>query len=670
MLTFYEQLVFAVFVLISVVLSYNSFSKMFKIISRGSEKLHFEHVFSRISEAVSVFLFQKTVLKNRPFVSFIHALIAWAFTLYMLVNVGDVLTAYIDDFHFMGKGIIGNYYRLFVDIFSVLAILGVAFFLFRRFIMGTELLKISENILISDKARKGMRRDSLIVGLFIILHIGFRFLGESFLLSLVGSDPWQPFASGLANCWEGIGTMNQEIMVHLSFWLALGLILAFIPYFPSSKHAHLFMGPLNFMTRPRRRAPAVLETIDFENDDLEQYGVANLEQLEKTSIFDAYACIMCNRCQDVCPAYLTGKELSPAAIEINKRYYINENKVLLASGKETENLLIEYALSPSALWACTSCAACVEICPVGNEPMQDILNIRRDRVMMESEFPKELEGAFNGMEINQNPWNINEDRLKWVEEDPSLVVKTVTQNPDFDILFWVGCAGTFEERGQGIARAFTRILNSADVNFAVLGNDESCTGDSARRAGNEYLYAMLAEGNVETLNNANVKKIVATCPHCLNTLKNEYPQYNGNYEVVHHTQFINELIDAGKLKFNEGQKKKITFHDPCYLGRHNKVYSEPRTALKSSGQNLIELERIKEDSFCCGAGGAQMWKEEEKGHEAVRRDRFNEVIDSGADTLCTACPFCLTMMRDAGKELESDIPIKDFAEIVDEALEK
>lgn len=670
MLTFYEQLVFAVFVLISVVLSYNSFSKMFKIISRGSEKLHFEHVFSRISEAVSVFLFQKTVLKNRPFVSFIHALIAWAFTLYMLVNVGDVLTAYIDDFHFMGKGIIGNYYRLFVDIFSVLAILGVAFFLFRRFIMGTERLKISENILISDKARKGMKRDSLIVGLFIILHIGFRFLGESFLLSLVGSDPWQPFASGLANCWEGIGTMNQEIMVHLSFWLALGLILAFIPYFPSSKHAHLFMGPLNFMTRPRRRAPAVLETIDFENDDLEQYGVANLEQLEKTSIFDAYACIMCNRCQDVCPAYLTGKELSPAAIEINKRYYINENKVLLASGKETENPLIEYALSPSALWACTSCAACVEICPVGNEPMQDILNIRRDRVMMESEFPKELEGAFNGMEINQNPWNINEDRLKWVEEDPSLVVKTVTQNPDFDILFWVGCAGTFEERGQGIARAFTRILNSADVNFAVLGNDESCTGDSARRAGNEYLYAMLAEGNVETLNNANVKKIVATCPHCLNTLKNEYPQYNGNYEVVHHTQFINELIDAGKLKFKEGQKEKITFHDPCYLGRHNNVYSEPRTALKSSGQNLIELERIKDDSFCCGAGGAQMWKEEEEGHEAVRRDRFNEVIDSGADTLCTACPFCLTMMLDAGKELESDIPIKDFAEIVAEALEK
>lgn len=669
MLSYPEQIIFAIVLLISLFLSYKSFNNMIKVIGRGSGKLHFDHLFSRLSEAASVFISQKTVLKDRPILSSIHALVAWAFILYMLVNIGDVLVGYISHMEFMGSGTIGNLYRIFVDIFSVLAIIGVAVFLIRRFIVGSERLVIRENVMLSDHAQKGMRSDSLIVGLFIIFHIGFRFVGESFSLTLHGSDVWQPFASGLGLLWSGMPQHTLGIMVHVCWWLALGLILAFVPYFPYSKHAHLFMGPINFLTRPHRPAPAVLDTIDFEDEALEQYGVANLEQLEKTAILDAYACIMCNRCQDVCPANLTGKELSPSALEINKRYFIKENTGLLAKGEESPSGLLEYALSPSALWACTSCGACIEICPVGNEPMLDILNIRRDRVMMESDFPKELEGAFNGMEINQNPWNINEDRLKWAKDDPNLIVKTVEENPDFDILYWVGCAGAFEERGQDIARAFTKIMNTAGVNFSVLGNKESCTGDSARRAGNEYLYSMLAEGNIEALNSAKVKKIVATCPHCLNTLKNEYPQMGGHYEVVHHTEFIQDLIDKGKINFQEKQKEKISYHDPCYLGRHNHVYEAPRKSLKKTGADFIELKRNKENSFCCGAGGGQMWKEEEKGDDAVRRNRFSEVISSGAETLCTACPFCLTMMRDAGKELESNIPIKDFSEIVVESMQ-
>jgi len=427
------------------------------------------------------------------------------------------------------------------------------------------------------------------------------------------------------------------------------------------------VGPFNFLSRPERSAPGTLDKLDFEAEDAEQFGVALIEQLDKTSLVDAYACIMCNRCQDACPAYNTGKELSPSALEINKRYYLNQNSDLVFSEESDTAPIMEWALSESALWACTSCAACVEICPVGNEPMFDILNIRRDRVLMESKFPKQLETAFNGMERNGNPWNINKDRLEWVKEDETLQVKTFEQNPEFDILYWVGCAGAFDERGGNVARAFTKILNKAEVNFAVLGNKETCTGDSARRAGNEYLFSMLAEGNVENLNAANVKKIVTTCPHCLHTLKNEYPQFGGNYEVIHHSQLIEDLQKDDKLKLN-GESQNITFHDPCYLGRHNNVYDAPRSVLKNSGLKINEMDRNKNNSFCCGAGGGNMWKEEEEGTEAVRRDRFKEAESTGSDVICVGCPFCKTMLNDAGNELESKLQVKDIAEIIAEKL--
>jgi Fe-S oxidoreductase len=663
MLTPIEKILFIIAAVLSVYYTWKSFSILIKVINRGKGNLHFDHLFKRIGDGLSVLFLQKTVLVSRPLISLIHSLIAWAFILYFLVNLGDVLTGYIGNFHFLGTGLVGNIYRLFVDVFSVLAVVSMATLLVRRFVVGTERLKIRENVLVYPSVRDGIKRDSLIVGFFIIFHVGFRFIGETFALRMDGPDGWQPMASQFALVWSGMEPGTAEILRHSSWWLAIGLILLFIPYFPSSKHAHLFMGPFNYMTRPYRSAPGTLEKLDFEAEGAEQFGVAKLEQLDKKLLVDAYACIMCNRCQDVCPAYVTGKELSPAALEINKRYFINKNRNEIAKGKETINLL-DYAISESALWACTSCAACVEICPVGNEPMFDILNIRRDRVLTVSQFPKQLQNAFNGMERNGNPWNMNKDRLEWAKEDPTLVVKTVDENPEFDVLYWVGCAGTFEERGQQIARSFAKIMNKAGVNFSVLGSKENCTGDSARRAGNEYLFSMMAQGNVENLNAARVKKIVVTCPHCLQTLKNDYQQFGGNYEVVHHTQFIDELIRSGKLKLNQDDKQKVTFHDPCYLGRHNGVFDEPRSVLKSAGVNLVEMDRNRNRSFCCGAGGANMWKEEEKGTEAVRRDRFKEAQSTGAQVLGTGCPFCMTMLRDASKELESKMEVRDIAELV------
>ena len=669
MLSSYEKIIFLVAVCLSLYLSWRTFSVMIKAINRGQGRWQIDNPGVRLQKSLASLFFQNTVLTSRPVVSAIHTMVAWAFILYMLVNLGDVLTGYIEGFHFLGTGIVGNLYRLFVDIFSVLALIGVFSLLVRRFILNSPDLNIRENIMVSDSARKGIKMDSLIVGKFIFMHVGFRFLGESFYLANAGADPWQPLASSLGGLWQGLSPEQLVFIYHLCWWLALGLILLFIPYFPKSKHAHLFMGPINYLTRPLRSAPGTMEKIDFEDENAEQFGTANLEHMDKTQILDAYACIMCNRCQMACPAYVTGKELSPSAIEINKRYYLNKNGSSFARGDASDSGLMDFVLTESAVWACTSCAACVEICPVGNEPMYDILNIRRDRVLMEAKFPGQLQNAFNGMERNGNPWNMNKDRMEWVREVEGLEVKTVEEKSDFEILYWVGCAGAFDQKGQKIAQSFTKILNAANVNFAVLGNNENCTGDSARRTGNEYLFAMMAESNVENLNKANVKKIVTTCPHCLHTLKNEYPQFGGNYEVVHHTAFIDELIGTGKLSLRNDKDEHITFHDPCYLGRHNQIFDEPRDGLKTIGVKLSEMERNRNRSFCCGAGGGNMWKEEEEGQESVRRERFREAEATKAEKVCTACPFCLTMLRDAGNELDSKLPINDFAEIVAERLE-
>jgi Fe-S oxidoreductase len=641
---------------------------MIKSIKRGQGQLYSDHLGLRLRKSLSSLFLQNTVLTSRPAVSLIHSIVAWAFILYMLVNLGDVLTGYIEGFHFLGTGIVSNLYRLFVDIFSVLALLGVFLLLVRRFVFTSSDLKIRENVLVPDSTLMGIRKDSFLVGVFIFLHVGFRFLGEGFYLANVGTDQWQPLASLFGLLWQGLGSEQLVFLYHACWWLALGLILLFIPYFPKSKHAHLFMGPINYLTQPYRSAPGTMEKIDFEDENAEQFGTAKMEHMDKTQILDAYACIMCNRCQMACPAYITGKELSPSAIEINKRYYLNQNGNSFAQGDDSEKGVLDFVLSESALWACTSCAACVEICPVGNEPMYDILNIRRDRVLMEAKFPSQLQNAFNGMERNGNPWNLNKDRMEWAKEVSGLEVKTIDESPNFEVLYWVGCAGAFDQKGQKIAQSFTKILNAANVNFAVLGAKENCTGDSARRTGNEYLFAMMAEANVETLNKAKVKKIVTTCPHCLHTLKNEYPQFGGNYEVIHHTEFIDNLLTSGKLNIKSDKEENITFHDPCYLGRHNLIFDEPRQGMQRIGVNLSEMNRTRNRSFCCGAGGGNMWKEEEEGQESVRRERFREAEDTNAEKICTACPFCLTMLRDAGNELESDLPVNDFAEIVAERL--
>jgi Fe-S oxidoreductase len=376
---------------------------------------------------------------------------------------------------------------------------------------------------------------------------------------------------------------------------------------------------------------------------------------------------MCYRCQQVCPAYNTGKVLSPAALEINKRYFLNQEGARLASGEQSSQTLLEFAITKEAVWACTACGACVDICPVGNEPMRDILDIRRALVLMENDFPDQLQTAFRGMERTLNPWNVPPtERMKWAE---GLQVPTLDENPEPDLLWWVGCAPATDARAQKIARAFAQILKAADVNYAVLGQMEQCTGDSARRAGNEFLFNEMAAANVEMLNEVAPKRIVTTCPHCLHTLANEYPAFGGNYQVIHHTQLINELVASGKLKLKQDGLGEVTLHDPCYLGRHNQIVDAPRQALQAAGVKLVEMPRNGLKSFCCGAGGAQMWKEEEHGNQRVSANRYHEALSTGAARLAVACPFCMVMLNDANKDAGEKMQVLDIAEIVQKAIE-
>ncbi len=660
MLTLVEKILFAVAVLVSLYFTYKGVMKIVGHIASGQGKVDWSLLWKRIGDLiVKVALFQP-VFRLRLGPSILHALIGWGFLSFLLINLADLIYAYTGWRLLDNTGAFGDVYRLIADIANVAIIFGILAMAFRRFILKPETLSTRETTLLNPKARTGIMRDSAIVATFIFVHNSMRFLGESFNLALAGhTDSWQPSISAVSQLWAGVDASVLVAGEHLAFWLSIGAVVAFLPYFPYSKHIHLFFAPLNFALKPERKSIGELSYINLDDQSIEQFGAAKMKDLGWEQIMDSYACIMCFRCQEVCPAYNTGKLLSPAALEINKRYHFN--------GGGTTDVLMLDMISEEAVWACTSCGACVDICPVGNEPMRDILDIRRNLSMMESTFPKQLETAFKGMERNANPWNVSQgDRMKWAE---GMNVPTIEQNAEPEILWWVGCAPATDSRAQKTAQAFAKILNTAGVNYAVLGKNEACTGDSARRAGREDIFFGLATQNVEILNEVAPKRIVTTCPHCLHTIKNEYPAFGGNYQVIHHTQLINELVGAGKISMNlEGDNMKITFHDPCYLGRHNQVTDAPRDALKSAGVETVEMPRNGAKSFCCGAGGAQMWKEEENGTARVNSTRFAEAKSTGADTVAVGCPFCLTMMTDAAKGEDSPIQVKDVAEIVAERL--
>ncbi len=669
MLTSIEKIIFIILAMSCFICSYYTFKKMFSVISLGGGKLEWVKIAKNWRVGLGAFISQKTLFKTRPVIGFIHALVAWGFSLYLLVNLMDVLYGFIPNFKFFPNHFIGDIYRFFVDIFTVLVLIGIIYFIVRRFIQKDKRLIINEPVLLSNSAVEGMRFDSMIVGSFITVHVGSRFLSASFEIAGNHSDWSQPAANLVAKMWSGLNPETIIFMEHVTWWLALGLILMFLPYFPYSKHAHLFMGPINIMAATNRKSMAALEKIDFEDEDIEQYGAAQIQHLPQTQLLDGYACIQCNRCQDACPAYETGKELSPSAMEINKRYFFNENLDTLASGQSVDSALTNWMLTEEAAWSCTTCGYCVEVCPVGNEPMVDILIARQDLVMMESKFPKDAMETFEKMENYGNPWGLSpQDREIWMEGHD---VPLIRDKKQVDILYWAGCSGAYDARGKEISQSVVDIFNKADIDYACLGNEEMCTGDSARRIGNEYLFQTMAEQNKETLEKYEFKKIVTQCPHCFTTLKNDYAELGIELDVVHHSQFIDELIEENKISPQPWVDDDVTFHDPCYLGRHNNEYDAPRSVLQSVLRDgeIKEMELSKSNSFCCGAGGGNMWYEIKTG-DRINQNRVKQAVDTKSKTVAAACNFCNIMLEDGVKttQNEENILVLDIAEMVSKGL--
>jgi Fe-S oxidoreductase len=694
MLPIPQKIAFLLFALLTLALAFEGFYRLYLRIRRGTSdpEPRLNNLPRRLIYALSTTLLQTRTFKKRRTIGLFHSFIFYGFVFYGLVNLVDAIEGYIP-FTISSTTPLGAIYNLLADIFSFLVLLGVIALILRRFALPSrrDFRFNPRTLLHPDVQQAKITRDSLIVSAFILFHVGSRAIGAGAKLATEGPDTLQPFATALSHLFT---PANAEAFRIFGYWGALASVLAFLAYFPYTKHIHIFMAPAKYFVAREPNSgtlPPVALNLETDTESEPQselkIGANKLEDLSWPRLLDAYACIQCNRCQDVCPATATGKSLSPAALEINKRMELNDlaaqqtpfafTPAPFEKGIPSPNPLLKFALTPEAAWACTTCGACIEVCPTQNEQMFDIIDIRRNQVMIEGEFPSQLQSAFRGMDRAQNPWGINhEQRLAWAD---GLAVKTTDENPTPDVLYWVGCAASYDPVAQKTARAFVELLNHAEVNFAVLGKRECCTGDSARRAGNEYLYRQLADKNVETLNTIRPKLIVASCPHCMNSLGHEYKQIGGEYKVLHHTEYLETLVANKKLTPTPSEAT-ITYHDPCYLGRHNDVYDAPRNLLHVLSNNTPELPRNRENSFCCGAGGAQFWKEEEPGDERISDNRFREVQQTLATAargeatekiLAVGCPFCKSMLGSTPtKAAREDIAIKDVAELLLEGVRR
>jgi Fe-S oxidoreductase len=650
---------------------------LFRLMRLGKQENRFDRIGQRIKMMLVELAPQWCSLKTvtRKDLSGIgHAVMFWGFSFFFISYIifiglagGFGLAPLIEGSAFE------TVYSSILDIAGVFVIIVLVWAAIRRYVVRPERLEISA--------------EAAIILIVVFSLMALHFCIEGFGLAGSGvTTGWPPVGAAFAGFLSGTGISESTLIgVYQGvWWLHYALILGFMVYIPRSKHLHVLASPVNAFFKPLG-PKVVLEPIPVEEQ--ETFGVSKIQDFTWKDLLDLYACAVCGRCHVNCPAQLSGKSLSPRELIHNLKEHLLEAGPGLLAGKaeatsesstETQattqaKTMIGDVVTEEEIWACTTCGACQEVCPVNIEHIRKIIDLRRNLVLTQSKMPESAQLMLRNMQSRGHPWaGVQSMRLRgdWTS---GLELNILAEGDNANILFWVGCTGALVERNVKATHSMTRVLKAAGVDFGVLGDAETCCGDPARRAGYEFQFQIMAEQNIEIFKSHNIKEIITTCPHCYNTIKHEYPRYGGDFKVVHYTQLIADLIRQGKLKLTNELNSTLTYHDPCYLGRYNNVYMEPRRILEAIPKaKLEEMERSKDTGFCCGGGGGLMWIEEQPGTTKINQIRLEDALKTGAETVVTACPYCLQMFEDSieHKGVKDSLKARDLVELVEAALTK